>query len=123
MTSLLSKITPLTKGLVWFAKEEINTESSHYREVDYLLNGLLTATLKNQSVHGCHVLVSENFGENFYVLIGHTFSEKEIASYFDILKTQLRGESDLLLIDEINSFALIQKIAPDEIKSKIHVIQ
>ena len=123
MTSLLSQVTPLTKGLLWLSKEEVTTEMPYYKDVDYLLNGLLTATLKSSAASsGGHVLLNENFGQPFYVLVSNAFSEKEIVSFFELFKSQLNEESNILLIDETEAFAKVQKIAPKEIKSKINLI-
>jgi len=122
MTSLLSQVTPLTKGLLWLTSGVISSENSFYKDVDYLLNGLLTATLKSSSAEGGHVLLSDNFGNPFYVLVSNTFSEKEIGSFFELIKTQLNDESNILLVDEAQAFAKIQKVAPKEFKSKINLI-
>ena len=122
MTSLLSHVTPLTKGLVWLSSGDVSVEKSYYKEVDYLLNGLLTATLKSSAANGGHVLLSENFGQPFYVLVSNNFSEKEIASFFELIKSQVHEESNILLIDEIEAFGKVQKISPKEVKSKINLI-
>lgn len=122
MTSLLSQVTPLTKGLLWLSSGEVSNEKPFYKDVDYLLNGLLTATLKASTAGGGHVLLSENFGQPFYVLVSNSYSEKEIASFFELVKTQLNEESNILLIDEMNEFAKVQKIAPKDIKSKINLV-
>jgi hypothetical protein len=123
MTNLLSQVTPLTRGLLWFCKDGIGPDQAFYKDIDYLLNGLLTATLKNVTSSSSHVLVSENFGQTLYVIIGTSISEKELESYFELIKTKLTAESDLILIDELNSFNQIQNLAPAEVKSKIHVIR
>ena len=123
MSNLLSQVTPLTRGLLWFCKDPIGPDQAFYKDVDYLLNGLLTATLKNVTTSSAHVLVSENFGQTLYVIIGTNISDRELESYFELIKTKLTAECDLILIDEINSFNKIQNLAPSEIKSKIHVIR
>ena len=122
MTSLLSQVTPLTKGLLWLTSGEFSLETNFYKDVDYLLNGLLTATLKASDANGGHVLLSENFGQPFYVLVANSFSEKEITSFFELIKSQLNEESNVLLIDEMEAFAKVQKLAPNEVKSKINLI-
>ncbi len=122
MTSLLSQVTPLTKGLLWLSSGEVSLETPYYKDVDYLLNGLLTATLKASGADGGHVLLSENFGHPFYVLVAKDFSEKEIASFFELIKSQLNEESNILLIDEMEAFAKVQQIAPKGVKSKINIV-
>ncbi len=122
MINLLSQITPLTKGLLWLTNGEMSIEKKHYKEVDYLLNGLLTATLKNSHLNQNSVILGENFGNTFFVFVGSSISENELRSYFELIKPHISGESDLLLIDELESFSKIQKIAPETIKTRIHVL-
>jgi hypothetical protein len=122
MINLLNQITPLTKGILWLTNGEMSIEKKHYKEVDYLLNGLLTATLKNSNSNQNNVILGENFGNTFFVFVGTSISENELRSYFELVKPHVSGESDLLLIDELESFHKIQKIAPEEIKTRIHVL-
>lgn len=122
MTNLLSQVTPLTKGLLWFTNGEITPEKAYYKDIDYLLNGLLTATLKSTASDGSHVLISENFGESFYVIVGHGVSEKALSNYFELIKPQMSEEKVLLVIDEANVLAGFKKIIPAEIQSKIQTI-
>ncbi len=121
MTSLIQKVTPLTRGLIWSCPREINSQLSNYKEIDYLVNGLLTASLIQNSDHHSRVIVSENFGHTFYVLVGHEISDAEFSSYFNLIKNQLTGENHLLLVDENKLFNHIQKVAPSDLKSKIMV--
>lgn len=122
-TSLLSQITPQTRGLLWFTSRPMSSELGHYKEVDYLLNGLLTSTLATSGSKPCHVLVGENFGQLFYVITSDSMPETEIRSFFELIKPQMNEGTHLLLIDENQSFAKIQKIAPAELRSRIQVIQ
>lgn len=123
MTNILSEVTPLTRGLVWLTNSPVSVEKSFYKDVDYLLNGLLTATIKNSEAKGSHVLVSENFGQSFYVIVGNEATDSELKNYFELLKPLMKEDSNILMIDESGSFSKIQKLAPDSIKSKIQVIQ
>lgn len=119
MTNLLSQVTPITKGLLWFTNGDISPEKTYYKDVDYLLNGLLTATLNGSESAGAHVLVSENFGNSFYVIVGNKISEKEFSSFYNLIAPQLTGESNILLIDETHEAQTIINKAPAEIKSRI----
>lgn len=116
---LLSQVTPLTKGLLWLTEEPLSIEKSYYKQIDYLLNGLLTATLKASDSQKSHVLIAENFGHAFYVFVGTQISEPELKSFFDLVKVEMKSEQSLLLIDELKSTAKIQKLAPNEVRSKI----
>ncbi len=123
MTNILSQVTPLTKGLLWLTSSPVSVDKSFYKDVDYLLNGLLTATLKKSEATGPHVLITENFGQSFYVIVGNEATDGELKNYFELLKPVMKDDSNILLIDESGSFAKLQKLAPESIKSKIQVIQ
>ncbi len=119
MSNLLSSVTPQTRGLLWFTKDAVTAEKTYYKDVDYLLNGLLTATYKTSESKGSHVLISENFGNTLYVLVGSSLTEKEISNFFELLKPQMKEENNILMIDEGDSFGKVQKLAPEIIRSKI----
>lgn len=122
MTDLLNQVTPLTKGIIWLPDGSLETSRRFYREIDYLLNGLLTATLK-QSVETSQVLVGENFGESFFVFVGLKTNAKELTNFLDLIKTQLAAETNLLLIDETNSFSQLKSSVPTEVFNRIQPIQ
>ena len=123
MINLLAQITPQTRGLLWFTSQPLGPERPFYKDVDYLLNGLVTSTLATSGAKPCHVLVGENFGQLFYVLIGQALPEKELTSFFELIKPRMNDGASLLLIDENQSFIKVQKLAPVELRSKIQVIQ
>lgn len=123
MTDLLTQVTPLTKGILWFTTSEASNNKRFYKDIDYLLNGLLTATRNASPEFKSHVLISENFGNSFYVLAGSHVSENDLRSYFDLVSTQLEGESEFLVIDETSSFAKFQKIIPAKLENKFRQIQ
>ncbi len=123
MTDLLAQVTPLTKGILWFASNEISVQKSFYKDIDYLLNGLLTSTRNSLPDLNSHVLISENFGKSFYVMAGNNVKEADIRSFFALISTQMEGESEFLVIDETASFAKFQKIIPEVLKNKFRQIQ
>lgn len=123
MTNLLSQVTPLTKGLLWFTNGIPSPEKSYYKDVDYLLNGLLTATLRSSSASGPHVLMSENFGQAFFVIVGNKVSDSEFSSYFNLISPLLAGEGHILLIDENGEFEKIPTVTTSPILSRIQRIQ
>ena len=120
MTDLLEQVTPLTKGIIWITNGEISSQAKFYKQIDYLLNGLLTATL-NSSTASSHVLLGNNFGSNFYVLAG-TVDEKNLNNYFELLKLQLSDESRVLLIDVADVYKSLNKKLSHDIQNKIQVI-
>lgn len=122
MTDLLAQVTPLTKGILWFTTSELNIQKSFYKDIDYLLNGLLTATRNSSSDFKSHVLISENFGKSFYVLAGTSVADSEIRSYFDLVANQLEGESEFLVIDESAAFSKFEKLIPKALENKFRQI-
>lgn len=121
MNSILSQVTPLTKGLLWLTNGPMTPENPFFRDVDYLLNGLLTATLKSSEATDGHVLISENFGQTFYVYVGPVSGEKHIRSFFDLIAPQIKQENNLVLIDDVDAYENLTKMAPADIKNKIQL--
>ena len=121
MTDLLAQVTPLTKGIIWITSGEITSQNKFYKEIDYLLNGLLTATL-NSAPSTSHVLLSENFGTNFYVLAGKV-EAKNLKNYLDLVNPHLSVENKVLLIDESDSFKDLKKSLPAELLNKIQPLE
>lgn len=122
MTDLLAQVHPITRGILWFSAGQISTQKSFYKDVDYLLNGLLTATLNASPDFSSHVLVSENFGQNFYVLAAQNINESELRSFFQLMTTQAEGEIEFLVIDETKEFTKFQKLIPTQLKNKFREI-
>jgi hypothetical protein len=120
MIDLLAQVTPLTKGIIWITNGDITTQQKYYKDIDYLLNGLLTATL-NSSATKTHVLVSENFGNSFYVFAGNV-QKQELTSFLELVKPHLKDENTLVLIDENDAFKDLKKGIPEVIQSKIQSI-
>ncbi len=120
MIDLLAQVTPLTKAIIWISSEELTTSQKYYKDIDYLLNGLLTATL-NSTATRTHVLVGENFGNTFYVFAGKV-QTAELTSFFDLVKPHLKDENNLVLIDDNDVFKDLKKGIPEVILSKIQTI-
>jgi SRSO17 transposase len=122
MTDLLAQVTPLTKGIIWLTGGNISPHKNFYKEIDYLLNGLLTATLTSQPDLS-HVLLAENFGQSFYVFAGSNAKAKDVDNFLELIKSQLEAENNVLLIDENDSFKELKKSIPIEFQNKIQMIQ
>lgn len=99
MSNLLSQITPLTKGILWLSID-VSPANNHYREIDYLLDGLLTASLVENKGAKSQLIVGENFGKSFYVMIVSEQKENELLSFLQLIKKDLGPESNLVVIDE-----------------------
>lgn len=122
MTDLLSQVTPKTMGIIWSTSGEITSQKPFYKEIDYLLNGLLTATLLATPASS-HVLVSSNFGHDFLVLAGHEISATQLDSFLQLVKPHLSGEQNLLLIEENGSFEKLKAKVPAEVMNHLQPVR
>lgn len=117
MSELLKRITPKTIGIMWFCKDEKNLLPSLYSEVDYILNGLLTASLREHPVLNSRLIVGENFGRPFFVLISSQPSASDIDGFLTLVKKNLREETDVVLIDEVDAMTKLERELRDILPS------
>ena len=123
MTDILAEVTPLSRGLIWLRKDEAVTVSKTYKWIDYLLDGLLTATVNATEVAPTGLLIGKNFGKDFYVFIpAADMPEKEFTSFYNLLSPLLTAEEDIIIIDENETHPKLLKITPDEIKKRFRII-
>lgn len=123
MTDILSEVTPLSRGLIWLRTGEVTNSSLTYKCVDYLLDGLLTATTNASDAAPCGLLVGKNFGKDFYVFIPKPeLAQNEFTSFYNLLSPLLTAEEDILIIDENESHAKLLKLTPDDIKKRFRII-
>lgn len=108
MSELLNHVSPLTRGIIWLCEGDLNPESRFYREVDYLMDGLLTAHLLKNEDHSSMLIVGTSFGQTFYVFIIREFKAPEFKSFLELLKKDLADNNDLLLIDPNNKFEAVK---------------
>ena len=108
MNDLTKLVTPLTRGIIWLLKDEICINSPHYTQIDYLLDGLLTANLQVSSIASNKVIVGQSFNKTLYVLIVHEPIPSEIQSYVSLLK-ELGPEDDIIVIDESQKLQELKK--------------
>jgi hypothetical protein len=110
MSDLIKKVTPLTRAIIWIAKDERDLSNPHYGQIDYLLDGLLTANLKVSKDVSSRVIVGQSFNHSLYVMVLKEFNSKELDSFISLFKANLLDENDILIVDEVNAF---QKIKND----------
>jgi hypothetical protein len=75
---------------------------------DYLLDGLLTASVDALQNSSAQLFVGENFGSPFYVMIVRASKEAEIQSFLQLIKKDLGAESNIIVIDEKSSFETVR---------------
>jgi hypothetical protein len=107
MNELIKHVTPLTRGIIWLAQDEKNVQNPRYAEIDYLLDGLLTANLKASPSVSSRVIVGQNFNHSLYIMVASEIVPSEFNSFVSLLKN-LTPENDILVIDETNSLAKIK---------------
>lgn len=119
MSDLLSLVTPDCRGIIWFTKKPINFDSKKYKDIDYLANGLLTSTLTNLDQSPSRMVVSESFGKSFFIFLVQEINSKELESFVSYVSAQLKGEDNLLLIDETGESRDFLKTLPGSLSGKV----
>jgi hypothetical protein len=123
MSDLVQEISPLTRALVWLRPEEISAKNEHYRSIDYLLDGLLTATLR-ENPKASALLVGKNFNRNIYVFAASAKpSAKELDSFFSLLEKDLGNEDRILIVDDVEGRESFLGYLPKKLLPHIHVIK
>ena len=122
MTDLLAQVTPLIKGIIWLPSGAPGMQKKFYKEIDYLLSGLLTATLRADPKNA-HVLIGSNFGQPFYVFCAQSPDSKQLLNFLDLIGPKLETETSLLLIDESGVFADFRQYINPGLLNKIQPIQ
>lgn len=118
MTDIVSKVTPLTRGIIWLTQGEARVSDSTYRALDYLLNGLLTAGTAEKHSKS-RVIISSNFNKPLYVFVVQELVREEYESYLQLLKKDLSDENTVLVIDDSESFTDLQKMTSTDIRSQL----
>ncbi len=122
MSDLKSFVTPLTTGIIWFTKDETDTSNPHYGEIDYLLDGLLTANLKASEAVSSRVIVGQNFDKPIYIMIVRETMPSELDSFISLFKKELGPENDVVVIDEWDGLEKAKKELKD-ISNNLKLIQ
>lgn len=123
MSDLVQEVTPLTRAIVWLRPAGISGQSAHYRDMDYLLDGLLTASLKDNSAPSS-VLVGRNFDKKLFIFS----SEKDVVkkdweSFLSLLEKDLGSEDKILIVDDVEGRENLLKLVPQKFLSHFHLIK
>ena len=108
MSNLINQVTPLTRGIIWLAKDESEEINPLYQQIDYLLDGLLTSNLKTSHNVSSRVIVGKNFDKSFFVMIIREPKRQELESFLSLFQKELLPEDDIIVIDESQSFERIK---------------
>jgi hypothetical protein len=120
MNDLIKLVTPLTRGIIWLVKDASNTSNPRYNQIDYLLDGLLTANLKASTESSNKVIFGQNFNQLLHVMIVNEIKSNEIQSFVSLFK-DLGPENDILIIDEWDGLSKL-KAELKEIHSNLKVV-
>lgn len=119
MNNLISKISPLTKAIIWLVPAPLNADSKSYKAVDYLLNGLLTSSLNANKDIDSRLLLGDHFSEKLFVFISHNLNTNDLHHFVSLIEPVMTSENNVLLIDELNKFEELSKNLPTAIKNSL----
>lgn len=122
MNDLVQEVSPLTRAIVWLRPEEVSQNDIHYKGIDYLLDGLLTATLK-ESQNATSLLVGRNFDRQIYVFATTKDPKKsELDSFLSLLEKELGSPDRILIVDDIDGRENFMKLVPQKLLSHFHTL-
>lgn len=121
MNDLIKQVTPLTRGIIWLVQDEKNIGNPYYSELDYLLNGLLTASVSQGIDLPSRVMIGENFSRSLVVMVANDIKSSDVENYASLVK-DLGPEDNILLIDELNLGEKL-KLLTKEISPYLRVIR
>lgn len=119
MNNLISKISPLTKAVIWLAPSPIQKEGTSYKAVDYLLNGLLTSSINAMEDLNSRLLLGEHFSDKLYIFIAHNLNSSELNHFVRLIEPGMTSENNILVIDELNKMEELIKGLPAGIKNSL----
>ena len=122
MNDLIQEVTPLTKAIVWLRPETISAQNPHYKAIDYLLDGLLTATLKENNSQS-FLLVGKNFNRQLFIFASKGPEEKELNSFLSLVEKDMKAEDRILVVDDVEAREKFLKLIPQKLLPHFHVIK
>lgn len=105
MIDFRTKVTPFTRGIIWTIQDQLDVSNPYYSEIDYLLDGLLTANLKISGMITSCVIVGKNFNRPLYVMIIKKVVPNEVDSFVNLIGKELGQENDIIVIDQSNQIS------------------
>lgn len=119
MNKLISKVSPLTKAIIWLTAKPIDFNTESYRAIDYLLDGLLTSSINANSHLSSRVLIGEQFGKQLHIYIAHEVNSSEFKHFLRLIEGNINTENNILIIDEVNQFDELIKYLSPTLKNNI----
>ena len=123
MNEILSKITPLTRSIIWLTDRSDKIQSVNYKAIDYLINGLLTASTSSRPNIESRIFFSNNFGRPFLIYIGQDIKSRDFDSFQTLLQKEMTQESSVLVIDEMDIFHALLTHAAEDIRPRLQLLK
>ena len=118
MNKVVGLAGPATLAIVSLHSEGLAPGTATYKALDYLLDGLLTSSGQLTSNQ---VLVGRNFGNPLFVYLAQGVDRKQWMSFVELLKKDVRAESEILVIDEVQGFEDLKKMTPPDLHARFRV--
>lgn len=122
-SNLLIKLDQRSCGLIWLTDNDINPHETHFQEINYLLDGLISRELiANKDIDKTNSLfLAQNFSDIFFV-IHHKYSSKSnLKTIKKNLETCPKSEKKKLLL--INDSSLETEVIIKELNKTDFQIQ
>lgn len=119
MNKLISKVSPLTKAIIWLTAKPIDSTSKNYKAIDYLLNGLLTSSINANPDISSRVLIGEQFGEELHIYIAHEVLSSEFKHFLKLIENKITTECNILFIDDLSLFEETNKYLSPNLRNNI----
>lgn len=118
MSELRKTVKPQTKSIIWLSPKEAPKSHLHFSEIDYLLDGLLTATFSQKELKATTIL-GRNYRENFFVFVAPEIKSKELKSFIELMEKNLNEEDEILVVDDRNEIDGLSSQIPKAIRPRL----
>jgi hypothetical protein len=118
MSEIRKTVHPSTKSLIWLCPKEAAKSHPHFEEIDYLLDGLLTATFFQTDMKATTIL-GNNFKENFFVFVSPEIDSKELKSFLELMEKNLNESDEILVVDDRNEMEELNPLIPKAFRSRL----
>lgn len=111
MSELRKSVRPETKAIIWLTPSESPKMQSRFTDLDYLLDGLLTATFSEKDLQSTTVL-GQNYGENLFVFVAPELASKELKSFLELMEKNLVEGDEILVVDDRQEMEAFRGMLP-----------
>jgi hypothetical protein len=105
--------------VIWFTKQESDSLNNHYKVIDYLCDGILTASQTTLHQKSSLVLAATNFGSPLMVFVAKSIVKKEVESFLTLVKIEEVAAGNILLVDDGNLLPELERMFPKKVTEKL----